>query len=89
MNSTERADINQVRPGGFVVYATFMVGCEPFGRPKVARSLLRPRELQDAFGERDGYFVFEYREQRLDDLRPCQYICAQVRCVRCRQRSNN
>ncbi len=38
-------------PGGLLVYETFAVGNEQFGRPRNPDYLLRPRELLDAFAE--------------------------------------
>lgn len=36
-------------PGGVIVYETYRVGQERFGRPKQPRFLLEPRELESAF----------------------------------------
>jgi SAM-dependent methyltransferase len=36
-------------PGGVLIYETFMVGTERFGRPTNPDFLLRPNELSDAF----------------------------------------
>jgi SAM-dependent methyltransferase len=37
-------------PGGLIIYETFMVGNEAFGRPSNPAFLLRPNELLTAFG---------------------------------------
>ena len=36
-------------PGGVLIYETFMIGNERFGRPRNPDFLLRPGELLDAF----------------------------------------
>lgn len=46
-------------PGGLLIYETFMVGHERFGRPTNPEFLLRPRELLDAFGPRLVVLAFE------------------------------
>ena len=51
-----------VAPGGFIVYHTFMVGCEAFGRPRKPEHLLRDGELRKVFA---GWHVL------VDDVRPC------------------
>lgn len=66
-----------VRPGGFIVYSTFMRGCEELGKPRRAQFILEINELKEIFGPAHGFFVYEYAEKRLDDYRPLQHICAQ------------
>ena len=51
-----------VAPGGFIVYHTFMVGCEKFGRPRKPEHLLRKGELRKVFA---GWNVL------MDEVRPC------------------
>ena len=46
-------------PGGVLIYETFMVGHERFGRPTNPAFLLRPRELLDAFGPLLAVLAFE------------------------------
>jgi SAM-dependent methyltransferase len=46
-------------PGGVLIYETFMVGHERFGRPRNPDFLLRPRELLDAFGPLLAVLAFE------------------------------
>lgn len=41
--------IAALAPGGILIYETFMVGNEAFGRPRRGDFLLRPNELLDAF----------------------------------------
>ena len=38
-------------PGGVLIYETFMLGNEKFGRPSNPAFLLRPGELREAFAE--------------------------------------
>jgi tellurite methyltransferase len=66
-----------VRPGGFIVYSTFMRGCEELGKPRRPQFILEINELKQVFGPEHGFFVYEYSEKRLDDYRPLQHICAQ------------
>eukprot|EP01043_Picozoa_sp_COSAG02_P018047 COSAG02_NODE_832_length_16660_cov_16.228006_10_plen_980_part_00 len=51
-----------VAPGGFIIYHTFMVGCEAFGRPRKPEHLLRKGELRELFV---GWDVL------MDEVRPC------------------
>ncbi|EGC37214.1 hypothetical protein DICPUDRAFT_30626 [Dictyostelium purpureum] len=60
-----------VKPGGFVVYHTFMV---PGTKPKKPRFLLNTNELKERF---NGFVVLDYKETHLDDGRPIQVIFAQ------------
>ena len=46
-------------PGGLLIYETFTVGHERFGRPSNPAFLLRPRELLEAFGPRLAVLAFE------------------------------
>jgi SAM-dependent methyltransferase len=46
-------------PGGVLIYETFMVGHERFGRPGNPAFLLRPRELLDAYGPMLAVLAFE------------------------------
>jgi SAM-dependent methyltransferase len=43
--------LEALAPGGVLLYETFMLGNERFGRPSNPEFLLRPGELRDAFGE--------------------------------------
>ncbi|PRP78210.1 Methyltransferase type 11 [Planoprotostelium fungivorum] len=61
-------------PGGFVVYHTFMRGCEQFGRPKNPNFILEEQELKRIFY---NWTIIDYSEQFLDDGRPIQLIVAQ------------
>jgi SAM-dependent methyltransferase len=46
-------------PGGLLIYETFMVGHQRFGKPTNPAFLLRPRELLDAFGAVLAVLAFE------------------------------
>lgn len=40
-----------LQPGGTLIYETFMVGNEAYGRPRSPEFLLRPHELKDTFSD--------------------------------------
>jgi SAM-dependent methyltransferase len=65
-----------LRPGGVLVYDTFMVGNERFGRPSNPDFLLRPGELLGALGGRLTVVAFE--QGRVEEPKPAvvQRICA-------------
>jgi SAM-dependent methyltransferase len=46
-------------PGGILIYETFMIGNERFGRPSNPAFLLRPGELMEAFGRDLTVIAFE------------------------------
>lgn len=66
-----------VTPGGFVVYHTFMEGCEKFGSPKKARFMLQRGELANVF---HGWDVIMDEVRSLDDGRPVSYFIARKPC---------
>ena len=66
-------------PGGLLIYETFAVGNERYGKPTNAAFLLKPRELLDVFGVSLHVLAFEEgvvalprtaRVQRLAAVRP-------------------
>jgi SAM-dependent methyltransferase len=61
--------------GGVLIYETFMIGNEKFGRPSNPQFLLRPGELLQAFGALD---VAGFEQGRLDRPKPAmiQRLCA-------------
>lgn len=63
-----------MRPGGYLVYHTFLVGAEKFGAPRKARFLLHPDELHAAFSK--AFDVLEYREATVEDGRPVAFLFA-------------
>jgi SAM-dependent methyltransferase len=68
--------VTALRPGGVLVYETFMQGNEAFGRPSNPGFLLRPGELLEAFGQ--GLAVVAFEQGRVDAPKPAviQRICA-------------
>ena len=63
-----------LKPGGFVIYQTFMRGCEQFGSPKNPNFLLEHGELSGIF---DLYKILHDRVEHLADGRPVSYFVAQ------------
>lgn len=55
-------------PGGALIYETFMLGNEHFGKPSNPAFLLQPGELLAAFGDRLGIVAFE--QGQVDAPRP-------------------
>lgn len=51
--------VASVAPGGALIYETFAVGNERFGKPSNPAFLLRPRELFDAFAPHLHVLAFE------------------------------
>jgi tellurite methyltransferase len=67
-----------IRPGGFLVYHTFMKGCEStqVGRPKRPQFLLQPDELRSVFGEQLGMEIIVDRVDTIHDGRPTSFFVA-------------
>lgn len=63
-----------LKPKGYIVYQTFMQGCEAFGSPKNPNFLLKPNELADIF---DHYQIIVDEVIQLDDGRPMSMFIAQ------------
>ncbi|WP_417455510.1 class I SAM-dependent methyltransferase [Kiloniella sp.] len=63
-------------PNGVLIYETFMVGNEKFGRPKSPNFLLKPQELLDEYYSR--LRVQSYEETTIPEPNPAvvQRICA-------------
>jgi len=61
---------NLVKPGGFILYHTFML--PSMGKPKRPRFLLKPNELKDIFEKE--FEIINYQETHLEDGRPIQ-VC--------------
>jgi SAM-dependent methyltransferase len=68
--------INMLKPGGVLIYETFMLGNELFGKPSNPEFLLRPGELLDVVRSRLNVVAFE--QGRIDTPKPAmvQRICA-------------
>jgi len=60
--------IDALAPGGAVLYETFMVGNERFGRPSNPDFLLKPGELLAAFGA--ALTVVAFEQGIVDEPRP-------------------
>jgi len=60
--------------GGFIVYQTFMRGCEKFGRPKNPKFLLEKGELAEIFSD---FNIFVDEVEYLADGRPTNRFIAQ------------
>jgi len=72
--------VQAVAPGGLLIYETFAVGNERFGRPSNPDFLLRPGELLDAV--RSELRVVAYEDVQIESPKPAmvQRICAE-RCA--------
>jgi SAM-dependent methyltransferase len=68
--------IASLAPGGVLIYETFMVGNERFGRPSTPAFLLGPGELMNLCG--DGLSVIAFEQGEVSRPRPAvvQRICA-------------
>ena len=64
----------KVNPGGFLVYQTFLKGCEAFGSPKNPNYLLEPGELAREFADFD---ILVDEIEYLADGRPTNVFIAQ------------
>ena len=68
--------VDALRPGGVLVYETFMVGNERFGRPSNPHFLLRPGELLEAVQGQLEVVAFEQGEVGTPRPAVVQRICA-------------
>ncbi len=70
--------VGAVEPGGLLIYETFAVGNERYGRPRSLAHLLRPGELLEAV--RGRMRVLAYEDITTDFPRPAavQRICARL-----------
>ena len=67
--------LESLAPGGVLIYETFMLGNERFGKPSNPRFLLRPGELLEAFKD---LTVKGYEEGEVAEPKPAmiQRLCA-------------
>lgn len=65
-----------LRPGGVLVYETFMVGNERFGRPSNPHFLLRPGELLEMVRGQLEVVAFEQGEVETPRAAVVQRLCA-------------
>lgn len=63
-------------PGGVLIYETFMIGNERFGKPSNPDFLLRRNELLDCLGEEWTIVAFEQGEVREPRAAAVQRVCA-------------
>lgn len=68
---------SMLQPGGVLIYETFMVGNEAFGKPSNPDFLLRPGELR-RFAEEQGWSILAFAEGEVSTPKPAvtQRICA-------------
>jgi len=64
-----------IKPGGVILYQTFMQGCEKISRPKNPRFLLKPNELADFFSQH-GFDILRNDIEHLADGRPVSAFIA-------------
>lgn len=65
-----------VAPGGVLIYETFAVGNERFGRPRNPHFLLRPGELLDAAAPHLSIVAYECGVEARPSPRVVQRLCA-------------
>jgi SAM-dependent methyltransferase len=68
--------ITALRPGGVLIYETFMVGNERYGKPSNPNFLLRPGELLEAIASRLWVVAFEQGSVSRPKEAVVQRICA-------------
>ena len=68
--------IDALTEGGVLIYETFMLGNERFGRPANPDFLLRPGELIEVFGGRLSVVAFEQGEIAAPQPAVVQRLCA-------------
>jgi len=65
-----------LNPGGVLIYETFMVGNERYGKPSNPHFLLRPNELLEIYSPLLNVISFEQGEEQLPRPAVMQRICA-------------
>lgn len=65
-----------LKPGGVLIYETFMVGNERYGKPSNPDFLLLPDELLDTYSPLLNIIAFEQGEETLPKPAVMQRICA-------------
>jgi len=63
-----------IAPKGFIIYQTFLTGCEQFGSPKNPRFLLKNGELAERFSD---FKIYKDQIEYLNDGRPTNCFIAQ------------
>lgn len=69
-------------PGGVLIYETFALGNEQFGRPSNPNFLLKPNELLDLVGKNSGFETVSFEQGLVNSPKPAsiQRICAVKSC---------
>lgn len=67
---------NMLAPGGVLIYETFMLGNERYGRPSNPDYLLRPDELKSVYAPLLEIYAFEQGETQAPVAAVMQRICA-------------
>lgn len=75
--SFERIRDVLVKPGGCLVFHTFVEGVEIFGRPRRKKHILKLGELAKFFGQDAGWKILMDEVRPLEDGRPVSYFLAQ------------
>ena len=68
--------ITTLKPNGIIIYKTFAVGNEQFGKPKNPEFLLRENELRKAFNKQFREIAF-FQGREMNPDRITQAICVQ------------
>lgn len=68
--------ITTLKPGGIIIYKTFAMGNEQFGKPKNPDFLLRENELRTAFNKKFREIAF-FQGREMNPDRITQAICVQ------------
>ncbi len=67
--------LNLLKPGGLLIYETFMAGQEVFGKPSRPDFLLQPGELLD-LAQSHGLFVVAFEQGEVEGPARVQRLCA-------------
>ena len=70
--------LNTLKPGGVLIYETFMTGHELFGKPSNPDFLLRPEELLDVVKRRLSVVAFEQGQVNTPWPAVTQRLCARL-----------
>jgi SAM-dependent methyltransferase len=68
--------VGAVAPGGLLIYETFAIGNERFGKPSNPDFLLRPNELLEAVLPALTVIAYQHGEEQAPKPAVCQKICA-------------
>lgn len=70
--------LNLLAPNGVIIYETFALGNEAFGKPSNPDFLLKPHELLDWIRADEAYEIVDFEQGIVERLKPAsiQRICA-------------